>query len=654
MKERWAARRPAAPLIQASMKAKTFLQKGLLNQPSLFTCLGLLVVAGAYAQMPTAPVITSQPANAFAIAGGNALFDVGADGTSPLYYQWYFDNSPLANGTNEVLLLTNVSGNQAGTYFVVVSNAYGTATSSNAMLSVLTFPPTITHQPQGTNVYVGTNILFEVVATGSPPMTYQWQKDGTPLTGASTSIYSITNAQVTDSGAYSVVVTNPYGSVTSSNAVLIVRALPPCVAPPPGLVSWWRAETNQLDGWDSNNGISGQPLDGPGKVGQAFVNPRVIVPDSPSLRVTNGLTLQAWVNPSLLSGTTPYTIISKFDSPTLQGAGNQSSFWLGATNLGHMYFLVSGSGSQTTNVSLLGPVLPVNKWSFVVATYDGAALRLYLNGTLAAQRAYSGGIFPGNQNLCIGAVPANINTTSTYWPFVGSIDEVCIYNRALTDSEVQALYDTDIIGMCLAPPAIVTQPQSQAVPLGEDVQFSIGVRGSRPLRYQWFFNSQPVLHATNSALVLERIRTNQAGAYSVAVSNSLGFALSGAANLSLLPGPTCTAAPDGLISWWPADNSLIDVFGTNNGSGVFAVSYVTGKVGSAVTAFSTAPVIQSGLITVPNSPSLNFVSEADFSIEAWVKAFSLASLPQGTLPGQSMIIVRNVRRNPISRAQVTR
>jgi hypothetical protein len=387
------------------------------------------------------------------------------------------------------------------------------------------------------------------------------------------------------------------------------------------------------------------PAYGPGKVGQAFVNPRIIVPDSLSLHITNAITLQAWVNPTVVSGVTPYTIISKVESP-LPGTGSQSSFWFGTTNNGLLYFLVSGTGSQRTNTALAGPVLPLNQWSFVVATYDGAALRLYVNGTLASQRGYSGGIFPGNQNLGIGGVPPASPFTALGFPFSGSIDEVCIYSRALTDSEVGDIYAADVSGMCLQPPVIVAQPQSQAVPLGEDVLFSVGVQGNRPLRYQWYFNSSRLLGATNSSLVLERIHTNQAGAYSVSVTNSVGFALSSSANLTLLPAPSCTHAPDGMVSWWPANNSPIDVVGTNNAILFSPATYVPGKVGAAFSDYTMDPIFQNGTIQVANSPSLNFGSNADFSIEAWVKALPFVSPRPGVPPPQTMVLVQKRTPNP--------
>jgi hypothetical protein len=101
-----------------------------------------------------------------------------------------------------------------------------------------------------------------------------------------------------------------------------------------------------------------------------------------------------------------------------------------------------------------------------------------------------------------------------------------------------------------------------------------------------------------------------------------------------------------MISWWPANNSAIDVVGTNNATLFSPASYVTGKVGAAFTAYTTNPILQNGTIQVANSASLNFGSNADFSIEAWVKVLPFVSPRPGTLPSQSMVIVQKRAPNP--------
>ena len=485
--------------------------------------------------------------------------------------------------------------------------------------------PAIVAPPTNVTVYVGSNTTFRVTATGDAPLAYQWRFNGNNLPAKTTSVLSLASVQLSNAGPYSVVVSNAGGSITSSPAILTVNPLPNCVPPPAGLVSWWRAENDAIDGWGDNKGVNSALAYGAGKVGRAFVSPTIAVPDAASLRVTSGLTLEAWVNPSTVAGLTPRTIISKFDYPGLTPLGNQSAYLLGTTNNGLLFFTVSATGSARTNTTLVSSqALPVNQWSFVVATYDGADLRLYVNGSLVGSKAHTGGIFPGSSALGIGGIPITnyprdiiiIPYSRVFWPFSGLVDEIALYSRALRDEEIQAIYHADVVGKCLVPPTIVTQPQDQASPLGELVKFSASVHGSRPLKYQWLFNGQNLAGATNSALLFELLQTNRVGNYSLFVSNALGSATSSNAMLTLLPPPVCTEPPAGLISWWPFDGSLADAMGTNNATFSGTASYVTGKVDRTI---SPSGSFISSYIQAADSPSLNFGSNADFSIEAWIK-----------------------------------
>ena len=456
----------------------------------------------------------------------------------------------------------------------------------------LPLAPTITAQPTNKTVYVGETATFNVIATGSSPLRYQWLFGGDPLSDKTNPVLTLVNVQLSDAGNYSVIVSNAAGSVTSSNALLTVNLPPPCTPPPSGLISWWRFENDVLDNWDSNNGLTPVGFSfATGKVGKAFnFNQRfVLVPDSPSLRPTNGLTIEAWINPTTISGLTPRTIVAKAEPPTVVGLQIPGlvnySYYLATTNNGRILFLVSPTGSASADGTIATTdTVPTNQWSLVVATYDGTALRIYLNGSLVAERPYSGGIFPGGSNVGIGAIPVSRATFA--WPFAGLIDEVSLYNRALSESEIQAIYNSDFVGKCLVPPTIITQPLSQELPQGEDVLFSVGVLGSRPLRYQWRFDGQNIFRATNSSLIVEKVQSNNIGFYTVLVSNAVGSAISADAALKLLPPLTCTAAPEGMISWWPADGSSVDAMGLNNATlaGASGV-YATGKVGLA---FSSA------------------------------------------------------------------
>ncbi|HTY88369.1 MAG TPA: immunoglobulin domain-containing protein [Candidatus Acidoferrum sp.] len=178
----------------------------------------------------TPPAVSIDPQDQSVLTGEDATFSVVASGTLPLAYQWYFNtNTQLDFGTNSVLTLTNVQLTNAGTYAVVVTNAYGSATSAVAQLTVsLPVAPVILTQPQDqTNLLPGATATFSVTASGSDPLSYQWYYNtNTLLTNASSSILTLTNVQPATAGAYSVVVNNPAGSVTSSNALLSVSTSP--------------------------------------------------------------------------------------------------------------------------------------------------------------------------------------------------------------------------------------------------------------------------------------------------------------------------------------------------------------------------------------------------------------------------------------------
>ena len=136
----------------------------------------------------------------------------------------------LNGSTNRALNIVGVSTNDAGVYFVVVANAYGSVTSTQAVLAVVPViagaAPTITNQPVSQNALVGHSAMFIVSATGTPTLGYQWKKNGFNLPTATLANYSIPSTSTNDTGLYLVIVTNGYGSVTSSIASLMV-GLPP-------------------------------------------------------------------------------------------------------------------------------------------------------------------------------------------------------------------------------------------------------------------------------------------------------------------------------------------------------------------------------------------------------------------------------------------
>ncbi|MGB8476021.1 MAG: choice-of-anchor D domain-containing protein [Candidatus Acidiferrum sp.] len=175
-----------------------------------------------------APTITTQPVNQTVTAGQTATFTVVAGGTAPLSYQWQKNGANIA-GATAISYTTPVTAttDSGSTYRVVVTNTAGTVTSAAATLTVTaaTVAPTITTQPVNQTVTAGQTATFTVVAGGTAPLSYQWQKNGANIAGATGTSYTTPATATTDSGStYRVVVTNTAGTVTSGAATLTVNA----------------------------------------------------------------------------------------------------------------------------------------------------------------------------------------------------------------------------------------------------------------------------------------------------------------------------------------------------------------------------------------------------------------------------------------------
>lgn len=175
---------------------------------------------------PVAPAITSAPAAASVMAGQTASFAAVASGSAPLSYQWLRDGTEIPGATGASFTTAALALADDGTrYAVRVSNAAGSVTSAEALLRVASPPaaPAIVTQPQATSAPVGGTATFRVVATGTPPLAYQWRRNGGDIAGATADSYTTPVLASTDSGAvYSVRITNATASVDSAGATLTV------------------------------------------------------------------------------------------------------------------------------------------------------------------------------------------------------------------------------------------------------------------------------------------------------------------------------------------------------------------------------------------------------------------------------------------------
>ena len=183
-----------------------------------------LFSAGASGKCPTfAPIIVTPPQNRTVPVGANTSFSVTAGGSPILSYQWSFNGAPIPDATNAVLAVTNVKATNAGTYTVTVSNGFAPPATASATLTV-SVPPTITQQPKSQTVLVGSAATFTVGYTGTPPLAFQWRRNGILISGGSSPTLVINNVQSGNAGTYTVRISNALNFALSDPATLTVAS----------------------------------------------------------------------------------------------------------------------------------------------------------------------------------------------------------------------------------------------------------------------------------------------------------------------------------------------------------------------------------------------------------------------------------------------
>lgn len=178
---------------------------------------------------PGAASFSAQPTSQAVALGQSATFTVAASG-SGLTYQWQKSGTSISGATSASYTIPSPQAADAGSYAVLVTSGGITAASMPATLTVGSAVSnntvSITTQPASQSVTAGQSVTFTVAASGSS-LTYQWQKNSTPISGATNASFTISSAQAADAASYTVVVTSGSTSATSSTAVLTVTGAIP-------------------------------------------------------------------------------------------------------------------------------------------------------------------------------------------------------------------------------------------------------------------------------------------------------------------------------------------------------------------------------------------------------------------------------------------
>ena len=410
--------------------------------------------------------------------------------------------------------------------------------------------PLVSGDPKGGTRLMGDAFTFTVLADGDAPLSFQWWKDSTLLDGAVASSLVLTNLQEGDSGSYHVVITNPYGSVTSAAAALTVANPPLDIdsdlrlwLPLDDLTSLvavdysGNASDGTLQGFvnDDAQWVAGRIQSGvqfnPAGAG---LNEVVLVPDTLGLcdfSANSEFTLAAWVKAAPVQEESAGLI-------TKGTGGGGEQYGLDIYQGRYRFFGRAEGGSPV--FTALGTVGPNGAWQHVVAVYSRTLSRtkLYVNGMEVASTApVEANLLASSHEVSIGA---RQHSAADYdLNFNGVMDDVRIYGRALTPADVLALFDQ-------APawaPSIAQSPQGFILPTGGAWTFTVGVDGSWPLSYQWEKDGAAIPDATNAVLTVTNASGADLGDYQVVVDNAHGTATSSTARLTVVPFLDLTAAP---------------------------------------------------------------------------------------------------------------
>jgi len=355
-----------------------------------------------------------------------------------LQYSWNFGDG----GTSSLQSPSHTfSGATAPTNYTVRLTVTDGVNSTSTNMSISIFIAGFNSPPSASataNVYGGVaplNVTFSSAGSSDPdgsPITFNWNfGDGSSSSAPNPShVYStsaVYTARLTVSDGTNSTSTNLIISVGNGGASGLVAAY--------GFEEGSGASVGDTSGRGNAGTVTGATW-GTGKYGRALTfgaGSVVSIPDSASLDLSTGMTIEAWVYPTSSAAAYRNIIFKSQGDP----ATSPLCYVLQGTSPNSAPSVVTGV--SPSNLTAASP-LPLNTWSHLSATYNGATMNLYVNGVLAGSLAQTGAIVASTEPLSIGG---NIYSGGNW---VGMIDEVRIYNRALSSSEILTDMNTPITG----------------------------------------------------------------------------------------------------------------------------------------------------------------------------------------------------------------
>ncbi len=415
------------------------------------------------------PTIVEQPQSITVDDGEQLKLQVAANGQN-LKYQWFKNGTKIDGATESNYLILEAHTEDAGDYYAVITNPSGEAISSTALVQVLESkedPPVIVIQPQSATVKKGSLVEFDVNANGDN-LNYQWFKDGSIVDGATESTYLIFAADLVDSGAYFVKITNPGGEVVSDTAVLQVTV-------------------------------------------------EIVTAFTKVVRSTGEVALKYKISPphyyQIQSASTPaftsYEVLAQKNSTGLmENIVVQNDYSEGAK-----FFRISLTEPQYEKPTIVTE--PTSKtvesgnpvrFEVMVQSDTEVSYKWFKNDEVIVGQVGSALIIPA----------ASVGDAGDYTVEVTNKGGAIVSGAANLDVKVGA-----------KPPVITQQPVPLFLVRGSIGTLSVVVSGTRPFEFQWYRNGSKIKGATNSTYrIVGANFAKHGGRYKVKVTNALGSVFS--------------------------------------------------------------------------------------------------------------------------------
>ncbi len=370
-----------------------------------------------------------------------------------LTYSWNFgDNTATSTVANPShTYATNGTFNARLTVYDGVNTTVSSNIPINVTIAGSNYPPSVAIAASTTAGVVPLVVAFTGTATDpeNAALTYNWNfGDGTSSTTANPGhTYPV-------SGSYAATLTVSDGtnSVTSTALTIAVAAAGSGLQAAYGFEEGSGTTVGDISGKGNVGTAAGTTWIAGGRYGKAIglgSGAMVTVNDSATLDLSSGMTLEVWVYPTNVNATWANLIMKPNGSP----ADFAPCYVLN----GSTPSAVPSAYISPATANLLAPTaLPLNTWSHIAVTYDGALMSFYLNGALVSSTAVSGAITASTDALTIGGN----SYSGQNW--MGLVDEVRIYNRALGVAEIQTDKDTPLVGTVVVPPV----PTAPGAPQG--------------------------------------------------------------------------------------------------------------------------------------------------------------------------------------------